>query len=102
MAGPPGLQDGPVATSLGVGELNLIAWGERAARLPDHLVRLTVPVSRSPPGRLQAPPSLVARPSLLSPGGAAPLRLSLCLRRPRRRGPDRWSRGRRTPARRAR
>src|SRR5216683_899956 len=33
-------------------------------------------VSRSPPGRFGAPPSLVARSSLLSPGGAAPLRLA--------------------------
>ena len=32
--------------------------------------------SRSPPGRLEAPPSLVARPSLLSPGGAALLWLA--------------------------
>ena len=31
-------------------------------------------VSRSPPGRHMASPSLVARPSLLSPGDAAPLR----------------------------
>src|SRR6266568_2754738 len=28
--------------------------------------------SRSPPGAFEAPPSLVTRPSLLSPGGAAP------------------------------
>jgi hypothetical protein len=35
-------------------------------------------VSRSPTGRFGAPPSLVARSSLLSPGGAAPLRLAHC------------------------
>src|SRR5580693_5312356 len=36
VAGPSGLQDQPVAAPLGVGELNLVARGERAAWLLDH------------------------------------------------------------------
>jgi hypothetical protein len=45
-------------------------------------VRHSCSVSRSPPGRLKAPPSLVARTSLLSPGDAAPRRLARALLSP--------------------
>src|ERR1700677_715364 len=43
-------------------------------------------VSRSPTGRLQAPPSLVARSSLLRPVGAAPLLLAHAVSPARLRG----------------
>src|SRR6266567_1305033 len=43
-------------------------------------------VPRSLPGRSKAPPSLVARPSLLSPDGAAPLQLAQTLFPARLRG----------------
>src|SRR5258708_31497593 len=77
MEGPPGLQDDPVATSLGVGELNLIAWGERAARLPDH--------------PRQANGACLPLASWAPSGAAFPRRSSLAPQSRRRRAPPAFS-----------